>query len=419
MNVPLLQKIDRYAGVPICFCLTALRRIFDWRTTPGSSPARKILFVKLAEQGSTVLAIPALRQAVRAVGKENVYFVAFQENRFILDLLELIPKENVIAIRTDGFFRMGLGTLKAFLRMNRLKLDSAIDMEFFSRGSAIVTYLSGAKARVGFHAFYGGGPYRGNLMTHRVPYNSRLHTTTTFQILVEALNHDPEDFPVLNFPTPPSTFDVPTFAPKAAEIASVKAMLPANNGERLSLVLLNPNASDLLPLRQWPRERYVELANLVLAELPDVHVVFTGGPNEADEIEALTRQVRSDRCLCLAGKTTLRQLMVLYTLSEILVTNDSGPAHFASLTPIHVITLFGPETPALFSAPPPRNLALWAGLPCSPCVNAFNNRQSTCRDNQCMKSISVRQVMGEVVRIYSERKSVQIKVRRDCAPASF
>ena len=49
----------------------------------------------------------------------------------------------------------------------------------------------------------------------------------------------------------------------------------------------------------------------------------------------------------LAGKTTLRQVLVLYARSEILVTNDSGPAHFASMTPIHVVTLFGPETPAL------------------------------------------------------------------------
>ena len=41
---------------------------------------------------------------------------------------------------------------------------------------------------------------------------------------------------------------------------------------------------------------------------------------------------------------------MLYTLSELLITNDSGPAHFASMTPITVITLFGPETPLLFRA---------------------------------------------------------------------
>jgi ADP-heptose:LPS heptosyltransferase len=99
--------------------------------------------------------------------------------------------------------------------------------------------------------------------------------------------------------------------------------------------------------------------------------------------------------------------MVLYTLSDILVTNDSGPAHFAAMTPIDVVTLFGPETPALFAAPSARNLPLWAGIACSPCVNAYNNRQSACRDNRCMQVITVDQVLIEVCRIYRQRSGVK------------
>jgi ADP-heptose:LPS heptosyltransferase len=198
-------------------------------------------------------------------------------------------------------------------------------------------------------------------------------------------------------------FDFPAFVPKPGEIESVEVMLPRRNGHRTPVILLNPNASDMLPLRQWPPDRYVELATRLLAQWPEIHVIFTGAPNEAQETDQLARKVNSTRCTCLAGKTTLRQLMVLYALSDILVTNDSGPAHFAALTPINVVTLFGPETPALFSAPSPRNLPMWAGLACSPCVNAYNNRQSTCRDNQCMKQITVDQVFSEICRIYAQR----------------
>jgi ADP-heptose:LPS heptosyltransferase len=85
------------------------------------------------------------------------------------------------------------------------------------------------------------------------------------------------------------------------------------------------------------------------------------------------------------------------------VTNDSGPAHFAALTPIHVITLFGPETPRLFSPRTPRHVAIWKGLACSPCVNAFNNRQSPCQDNVCMQQITVDEVFNEVCRVYALR----------------
>ena len=98
----------------------------------------------------------------------------------------------------------------------------------------------------------------------------------------------------------------------------------------------------------------------------------------------------------LAGKTSLRELLVLYTLADVLVTNDSGPAHFASLTNIESVVLFGPETPKLFGAIGPGFHAVYAKLACSPCVNAFNHRFSPCTDNLCMQSITPEEVYGRV-----------------------
>ena len=73
------------------------------------------------------------------------------------------------------------------------------------------------------------------------------------------------------------------------------------------------------------------------------------------------------------------------------------------MTPTHVITLFGPETPGLFAARTPNASVLWAGIACSPCVNTYNNRQSACRDNLCMQTITVDQVSAGVMRIYDDR----------------
>ena len=240
-------------------------------------------------------------------------------------------------------------------------------------------------------------------MTHRLTYNPHLHTTAAFQIMVDVLEVAPSELPVLAFEPPPASFDFPSFVPRSEDIETIRALLPVNSGRAVPVILLNPNASDLLPLRQWPRQRYVELAIRLLHRFPDIGVVFTGPPIEAATIESLAREVNNPRCVSLAGKTTLRQLMTLYTLSEIMVTNDSGPAHFATLTPMDVVTLFGPETPALFAAQTSRNVPLWAGLACSPCVNAFNNRQSTCKDNVCMKHISVEQVFSVVCRIHEKK----------------
>src|SRR6202022_940998 len=83
----------------------------------------------------------------------------------------------------------------ALKRIRELQIDAAVDLEFFSRSSAALTYLSGARSRVGFHTFFGEGPSRGDLMTHRLLYNPYIHTSQNFQLKVEALEQAPDKLP--------------------------------------------------------------------------------------------------------------------------------------------------------------------------------------------------------------------------------
>jgi ADP-heptose:LPS heptosyltransferase len=407
MNVKALQRADRWLGVPLCGALTLLRRLFGG-SSPTGQGARSLLIIKLAEQGSTVLAYPALRRAAELVGRENLYFIAFESNRFILDVLDVLPQENVITVSEKGGLAFVLSMLKAIGRLRRLKLDAAVDMEFFSRGSAALTYASGARMRVGFHSFFGEGPYRGNLMTHRLLYNPHLHTSQIFQLLVEALRYDPKLLPTFDLKPPAETEPPPQFVPTPEERAAVQELLCTQTGGQPPLLLLNANASDMLALRRWQLERYAELARRLLARYPELYIAFTGAPDEAAAAVKLVQSVGSSHCFSLAGQTSLRELLVLYTLADVMVTNDSGPAHFATLTPIEVVTLFGPETPALFGARTPRNTILWAGIACSPCVSAYNNRQSVCRDNRCMQAIPVDQVFEAVCGAYEKRREERI-----------
>jgi ADP-heptose:LPS heptosyltransferase len=406
MNVEQMRRVDRWMGAPVCFALTLWRRLFGRPAPPASERPRRILFIKLAEQGSTVLAQGALRAAVERVGKANVFFLLFGENRPILDLLGLVPPENVLAIQTGGLVRTVLGACRALWRLRRTRVDAVIDLEFFARSSAALSYLSGARRRVGFHAFCGEASYRGDLLTHRVPFNPYLHTSQTFRVLVDALAQPPDRFPTFDLVPAPAGGPEEQFAPAAAELADARALVRRHRPSFTDqpLVLLNANASDLMPLRRWPGERYVGLARRLLQRYPEMVIGLTGAPGEAPAVANLARQVGDERCVSLAGQTTLRQLLTLYHLADVLVTNDSGPAHFATLTPIDVVVLFGPETPRLFAAQSPRTHALWAGLACSPCINAFNDRRSACRDNLCMKAIGVEQVFEAVCRLVERRR---------------
>jgi ADP-heptose:LPS heptosyltransferase len=403
-NIRVLQWLDRRVGVPVCFFLTLLRRISGWFGTrrPGASPQR-VVFLKLTEQGSTVLAYDALCLAVERAGRENVYFLVFDENRFVVDLLGLIPESNVFTVHTESAWTMAASCSRALLEIRRRRIDACVDLEFFARFSAAIAFLTGACRRVGFHTYFGEGPYRGDLLTHRVLYIPQLPVSRTFISLVMALDVDPAQLPTLEF-LAPALSAPPLFQPARSERLEVRQLLDGLGvPEGGRLILLNANAGDLLPLRRWDGQNYVALAGRLLGEFLDLYVVFTGAPEEAAPIEKLVRAVDSPRCVCLAGHTTLRQLLVVYGLAEVMVTNDSGPAHFAALTEIDVVTLFGPETPLLFAAPGPRSHPLWAGLACSPCVSAFNNRQTACRDNICMQAITLEQVFETVSRIYRQR----------------
>jgi ADP-heptose:LPS heptosyltransferase len=294
--------------------------------------------------------------------------------------------------------------------MRREGIDAAVDFEFFARSSAILSYLSGARMRVGYHAFHGEASYRGDLMTHRLSFNPLLHASQMFDILVRTLGEPPDRLPATEI-EPPAITDgpMPAYHNHPDRLKEVRAILREALGleEIPPIVLLNANCSDLLPLRRWPTRRYAELTRRLLEHDPELAVVFTGAPDEAPDAMALVDAVGSKRCVSLAGRTTMEQLIALYELSDLMVTNDSGPAQYATLTSIDVITIFGPETPAVFGARSPRSHILWAGLACSPCVNAFNDRQSACRDNLCMQRISVDQVFEAAREVLARRRTEQ------------
>lgn len=401
MKISAMRRIDRWLGIPACWLLTGWRRAIDLyrrRFPRPSRTVRSILFVKLAEQGATVLADRAIRRAMELVGRENVYFLVFAENRFILDAMDVIPRDNVVAIPTRTFRQAVAGGWHAVRQMRRIRPDAAVDFEFFARSSAALCYLSGAPVRVGLHRFNDPAPYRGDLMTHRVRYNPSRHTQDAFATMVEAVRLAEGDMPD-DVQLPAQADEMPLrFQPTPEELGEVRNLVESEAGACACrpLVLLNANASDLLPLRRWPAERYVGLAERLLASQPEAWIAFTGAPEEAESARYLAASVGSPRCFSLAGRTTLRQLLSLYHLADVLVTNDSGPAHFATLTPIQVVVLFGPETPALFGARSPRTEVLYSARDCSPCVSAFNNRLSTCRGNACMLDISVEQVFRAV-----------------------
>lgn len=398
MNVDTMRRLDYWLGIPLTALSTPLIKLLDTlHRPPVPETPKKVLLVELSEMGSTILADPAMRELQHRFNAE-LHFVIFAKNKPSLDLLNTVPQENIFTLREDSLTTLITDALR-FIRWCRARqIDTVIDLELFSRASALLTGWSLAKRRVGFHNFHGEGLWRGDLLTHKVLYNPHMHISKNFMALVKALELPPQrPYSKIRIEDADIRLQQVSFsdAEQQRMVAIVRQRVPDFDPKRQRLVLINPNASELLPQRRWPKENYQALIERLLQRFDDVVVLITGAPAEFDEAEALKNAVNHPRCVNFAGGCKFGELPLLYTISAAMVTNDSGPGHFSAITPLKTFVLFGPETPALYGSLG-NSTPIWAGLACSPCVSAANHRKTPCTDPVCMRAISVDQVFEQV-----------------------
>ena len=290
---------------------------------------------------------------------------------------------------------MALDGIKFFYWTRKRKIDAVIDLELFSRVTALLTGFSGALYKVGFHAYFNEGLYRGDFLSHKVAYNPHVHIAKNFIALVNALLSPKKEIPYSKTIISDEEIKIAKVKFSADEkktiIDLVQSCFEKYDSKKHKIILINPNASELLIQRRWPQENYAELIKMILEKCARAIVLITGDPREREEAQRLKEQVQDERCVNFAGKVTFTQLPMLYSISEFMVTNDSGPPHFAAITDMPTFVIFGPETPVLYGSLG-RTTPIYAGLACSPCVSAANHRKTACKDNVCLQVIKPSQV---------------------------
>lgn len=394
MNVDLMRKIDYWIGVLVCWFFSGTNRVANVFRRPPKKPidnVDKVLFIQISEMGSTIMAYESIRYVKEKYPDAKIYYLIFNEMVDSIRMLNVISEENIITIRGKSFAGFVVDTLKAIRRLRREKIDVAFDLELFSRASNILSYMSGSRNRVGFHKYCMEGLYRGNFMTHKVSYNPHQHISLNFLSLVHAIEAPENEVPLLKKSFGIEKVDPPKIVSTKEEKENMFNKLRSINPKltkKHKMILLNPNASQLIPIRRWPLASYVELAKKLLSD-KKVFLVITGVAGEKADAQAICNAVGTDRCIDLTGKTrNIRELIDLYNISDLLITNDSGPAHFASTTQIKIIAFFGPETPKIYG-PLSRNCkVMYSNFSCSPCVSAYNHRKTPCNDNKCLQVIT-------------------------------
>ena len=410
ISVNTMRAIDHWVGVPLCAVASPLVALLDGVKnifSRGTDAPRKLLFIELSEMGSAILVDPAMRNA-QARGAE-LFFLIFKSNRASLTLLNTVKPENIFTIDSSSLGGLIKDTIAFLLVAHKHRIDTVIDLELFSRFTALLTGLCGARRRVGYHIFHGEGLWRGFMLTRKVHYNPHIHITKNFLSLIHAAFAKEIEVPFSKIQIADSEIRLEQAAINPVALSQVRerieklakdASIQFKQGQQ-RLILVNPNASDLLPQRRWAQQRFSELIQGLNQRYPNDLILITGSPAEFDYVEKVRTVANIKNALNFAGQVTFAELPPLYTLSDVMVTNDSGPGHFSAVTPLRTVVLFGPETPALYGSIG-KSIAITANLACSPCVSAANHRKTPCQDNVCMQAITVSQVLEKMAHQLNE-----------------
>src|SRR3989344_6519616 len=312
-----MRKVDYWIGIPICFVITIwyqLQRLFGLKNPKYNEKPKNVLFIELAEMGSTVLAYPAIKKLKSMYPSANVHFLLFKHIDASMEILNAIPKENVLTIEVKNIFTLIRDTFKFMYICRQKKIDTAINLEMFARYSTILGYLSGARKRIGFYRYSMEGLYIGNFLTHKVIYNPHIHTAHSFIALVNSLQSPLNEVPMAKFSVLNEKLEVPKISLNKKSKENIWGILQGINPEinsRKKLVIVNPNASKLISIRKWPLDYYAQLIKKLMHDT-DVYVVITGVNSEKPDAQYICNFVKDKRVLDTTGKTNLRELLDLF-----------------------------------------------------------------------------------------------------------
>lgn len=351
---------------------------------------RKVLIIKFFGIGSLVLAEPFFRTARQLFPNAEIHLLTLASNRQIMEMIDGV--DHVRFVDLGGhIFQAIWAYIGCMTWVMRGRFDAVLDMEFYTRASAVVSLASWARVRIGYHA---QGIYRGDIQSHRVPFNGYWHVSRNFLSLLEPFGGvvgDEEAIPHLHMPKGPG--------------GSAQSVLDTM-GDRERFIVINVNAGELAYERRWFPDRFAALA-AKLSNKYSLQCIFIGAPGERDYVEAVVQDATAQGAQArnMAGDLDLASMAQICAQSRLVISNDSGPLHVAAATGVPVVGFFGPETPVLYGPAGKEHLVFHQSISCSPCINVEQGKRIQCRYDTplCQKGNRVDQVFAAICERYDER----------------
>lgn len=325
----------------------------------------RILLIRLSSLGDVVLTTPAIR-AVRAHFPDAyiAMLVAKQSAEVLREnphLDEIITFDRLAKDKDTGEM------LRIIRRLRERKFTRAIDLQRKFR-TEVLMYCSGAAERVG----------KGRLCTVRVQEQGSKHATAHYFDLLHAIGIPAEDQRLELFLSESERADAATRLDTAgvSDVGLKVGFFPGAGWK----------------LREWMPERFAAIGDK-LVERFNADVLIFGGQKETKLVQTVANLMKAP-AIPFAGDLQIRQLAACIEKCDLFLTNDTGPMHIAAAVGTPTVSLFGPGNHIRFQPLGTIHQMIRHDVPCSPCKQ-FTDK---CKDNICMKGISVDEVWESVSR---------------------
>jgi len=393
-----IRFTDKYVGMIICFVCSLL---FKLKKRKKLEHIKNVLLIEFFEMSASILSYSSIKYIKDKLDNPNIFYLCLDTSKPCLELLDIIPDKNIYAINGDSSFSFIFSLLRQIIKLRKKNIDVIIDYELFFRVSSIASFLIRSKSKAGFYKYNLEGLYRGNFYDIKCAFNQNSHIAKNFMALtksaIEQNNHSPnfkEEIKTSEIKLPKYKSDLQI---KQRVIHKIKNLYPEYKDQ--GLILICPDVGSTLTVRNYPKDDYVKVIKKLLQN--DAHnlVLLIGVSENIKACDYIQNKVSHKRCIDFCGHTaTIKELMELMALSKLLIGNDNGPAHFASLTQTSTLVLFSTDTPNMYG-PLGNSVILYSYYHCSPCISAFNHKTSVCNDNLCLQSISPATVTDFAVRL--------------------
>lgn len=252
--------------------------------------------------------------------------------------------------------------------------------------SALIPWLANIPVRIGYR-----GEMRFGLINAALDNPSKINRppmANHYLALSNALEHLQET----NTSTPANPkLNVSTVAKQSVSTKLEEACI-----NQKSIYVLCPGA-EYGATKRWPTEHFANLADQLISNERDAHVILLGG--KGDHALAVSIQAQAQKSTQIhnwCGNTSLDEAIALIGMSKVLISNDSGLMHIGAALKVSQVAIFGSSDP--HHTPPLSDKAkvIWLNLPCSPC----HKRECPLGHLKCLKDISPETVLRNIQALY-------------------